>query len=248
MSDDVNAQHVQSMGLDPAVLGTTIPTGPSRFGCQACQKEKHAECWTLVEYEQIGQGDKEDYAAMGRPCRCYTASETKHEQAREQMLHPEDEKADGRCSSWGPIGRCAGKTGHVTNHFRGRTTWADDTPAPTKQREGDQVLPTGDPDESDIQLLVIDDIHARLQVGIERYGQGLKPFNGRKTLLDAYEESLDQTVYLRSLLAMQDANRERLIEVVQAKYYDAYPDGEVDAMDVAEIAVNAILDAFSGPR
>lgn len=249
MSDDVNSQHIQSMGLDPSVLGTTIPTGPSRFGCQACQKEKHAECWTMVEIEQVGpMADKEDYAAMGRPCRCYTASETKHEQAREHLLRPEEEKVDGRCSSWGPLGRCAGMTGHETRHFRGKSVWDDDAPVPTKQREGDQVLPTGDPDQRDVQAMVIDDIHKRLQVGIERYGQGLKPFNGRKTLLDAYEESLDQTVYLRSLLAMQEANREHLIEVVQAKYYDAYPDGEVDGQDVAEIAVNAILDAFAGPR
>lgn len=206
---EVNEQHVRTMGLDPKVLGTVIPTGPSRFGCQACQKEKHAECWTLVELEEIGlMADAEDYAAMSRPCRCYKASEQMHEDARERMLHPE------------------------------RT-------APTKQREGDQVLPTGDESQPDIQSLVIEDIHARLQVGIERYGQGLKSFNGRKTLLDAYEESLDQTVYLRSLLAMQEANRERLIEVVLPVLERL--ESHVSAGHLAEAAVDAILDALVEP-
>lgn len=215
MSDSVNDQHVRSMGVDPAVLGTVIPTGPSRFGCQACQKEKHAECWTMVEMEEVGHmADADAYAAMGRPCRCYKASETQHDEQRQRMLYP-------------------------------------DRPAPTKQREGDQVLPTGDPNEADIQALVVLDITERLKVGIERYGQGLKPFNGRKTLLDAYEESLDQTVYLRSLLAMQDANREWLTAVVTKALDDEGIPGDLShsgAEIMAEKAVNAILDAFAGPR
>lgn len=85
---------------------------------------------------------------------------------------------------------------------------------PTKQREGDQVLPTGDESIPDDQSLVIEDMEARRKVGVERYGQGHRPFNGRNTLLDAYEESLDGAVYLRSLLRARAATKEDLIDAL----------------------------------
>jgi len=40
------------------------------------------------------------------------------------------------------------------------------------------------------------DLDARLALGIERYGQPLRPLNGRNALRDAYEEALDLCVYL----------------------------------------------------
>lgn len=55
-------------------------------------------------------------------------------------------------------------------------------------------------DKPCIQDLVIADIEARKQVGIERYGTTLQPFNGRSALLDAYQEALDLCQYLRQLL------------------------------------------------
>lgn len=91
---------------------------------------------------------------------------------------------------------------------------------PTKQREGDQQLPDGDASQPDIQSLVIADWEGRRQVGIERYGQGLKAFNGRDTLRDAYEEAMDLSVYLRSLLVMREASYERLIEVAAKEVDD----------------------------
>lgn len=48
----------------------------------------------------------------------------------------------------------------------------------------------------EIAPLVIADIEDRMQKGVETYGERLKAFNGRDALLDAYEESLDQTIYL----------------------------------------------------
>jgi hypothetical protein len=48
-----------------------------------------------------------------------------------------------------------------------------------------------------IQDLVIEDIEARKVIGVQRYGTVLQPFNGRDALQDAYEESLDQTMYLK---------------------------------------------------
>lgn len=72
-----------------------------------------------------------------------------------------------------------------------------------KQRPGDQPLPVVN-DHPDIQSQVIADIEARRQVGIGRYGSALQPLNGRDTLLDAYEEFMDLTIYLRSVLTERD--------------------------------------------
>lgn len=48
-----------------------------------------------------------------------------------------------------------------------------------------------------IQDIVIQDIAERKDVGVERYGTVLQPFNGRSALWDAYHEVLDLAVYLR---------------------------------------------------
>lgn len=112
------------------------------------------------------------------------------------------------------------------------------TREPTKQREGDQTLPSGDVSLEDDQSLLIQDIEWRRQVGIARYGQGHRPFNGRDTLLDAYEELLDLLVYTRSLRRMSEATREELIKAV-AKAFHPVPDGEDEA--TAAIAVDRIM-------
>lgn len=46
--------------------------------------------------------------------------------------------------------------------------------------------------------MVKDDLDARLRLGIKRYGQPLRPFNGRSALRDAYDELLDFAVYIRN--------------------------------------------------
>ena len=45
--------------------------------------------------------------------------------------------------------------------------------------------------------LVLADMHERDKIGRERYKTPLQPNNGRDPLVDAYQESLDQSVYLR---------------------------------------------------
>lgn len=52
--------------------------------------------------------------------------------------------------------------------------------------------------------LVIQDIEARRQVGIERYGTPLQAHNGRNALLDAYQEAIDLCLYLRQALEEQN--------------------------------------------
>jgi hypothetical protein len=75
---------------------------------------------------------------------------------------------------------------------------------PTKQRPEDQPLPVVN-DSPFIQDLVIADIEARKQLGIQRYGTALQAFNSRDALRDAYEEAMDLTVYLRQVIAERDA-------------------------------------------
>lgn len=68
----------------------------------------------------------------------------------------------------------------------------------------------------DVWELVLKDMSARNNFGKEKYGVGLKPFNGRDTLQDAYEEALDLCVYLRT--AIYERNQEG--EVHSKYYYD----------------------------
>jgi hypothetical protein len=49
-----------------------------------------------------------------------------------------------------------------------------------------------------VATIVRDDICERDYVGEQKYGTRLQPFNGRDSLLDAYEEALDLTVYLKN--------------------------------------------------
>lgn len=55
-----------------------------------------------------------------------------------------------------------------------------------------------------IQDQVIADIEARKQVGFQRYGTLLQPFNGRDALMDAYQEALDLAQYLKQALVERD--------------------------------------------
>ena len=70
---------------------------------------------------------------------------------------------------------------------------------PTKQRPGDQALPTQGNPRPAVQDIIIEAMEESKRVGTERYGQPLKPMNGRDTLLDAKEEARDLYVYLTAL-------------------------------------------------
>ena len=63
--------------------------------------------------------------------------------------------------------------------------------------------PEPDPDLNDrpgIQQLVIDDIQKRLDFGISKYGKPLQAYDGRKSLVEIYQEKLDEVIYWRKLL------------------------------------------------
>lgn len=52
--------------------------------------------------------------------------------------------------------------------------------------------------------LVISDIKERAEKGRETYGEPLKAYNGRKPLVDMYQEMLDGALYLRQYMEEQD--------------------------------------------
>ena len=51
--------------------------------------------------------------------------------------------------------------------------------------------------ERPVWEMVIEDMKERDEIGRERYGTQLQPFNSRNSLVDAYQEVLDLAVYLR---------------------------------------------------
>ena len=67
----------------------------------------------------------------------------------------------------------------------------------------DQPAPDGG--RGNVQALVRADLEERERVGVERYGTPLRLFNGRDALVDAYQEAMDLTVYLRQAIAERDS-------------------------------------------
>lgn len=57
--------------------------------------------------------------------------------------------------------------------------------------------------------LVIQDMKDRDTTGAQRYGTRLQPFNGRDSLVDAYQEILDLAVYLRQRIFEESATSSR---------------------------------------
>lgn len=52
--------------------------------------------------------------------------------------------------------------------------------------------------------LVVDDLEARADVGLNRYGTHLQPHNGRDPILDLYQELQDGLLYLRQFIYERD--------------------------------------------
>ena len=72
--------------------------------------------------------------------------------------------------------------------------------------------------------LVKQDLETRAQAGQLKYGERLKAHNGRNALLDAYQEALDQAMYLRQAmeengLRVQTAEENRQINRDLLKFF-----------------------------
>jgi hypothetical protein len=111
-----------------------------------------------------------------------------------------------------------------------------------------QPKPTGDESQVDDQSLVIEDMQARRDYGLRKYGQTHQPYNGRNTLQDLYEELLDAALYTRSLLRARQAMRDELVAAVRKALMDAADVTEgftVNFDKMAEVAVDRIIDALT---
>lgn len=75
--------------------------------------------------------------------------------------------------------------------------WAN---AATVQQE--QPVPSAEA-SNDTWSMVIEDMKERRDMGFVKYGSMLFPNNGRKNLIDAYQEALDLAVYLKNEIREQ---------------------------------------------
>lgn len=64
--------------------------------------------------------------------------------------------------------------------------------------------PPPQPGRLDVLPLVLADLQARSDAGLQKYGTRLQTENGRDALTDAYQEALDLCMYLRQALAERD--------------------------------------------
>jgi hypothetical protein len=100
----------------------------------------------------------------------------------------------------GHSGPCAAP--EVPRSVSARRRWSDEQDwivvPPTKTRPEDQVLPRP-ADGPVMHDEVAGDLAQRLALGLQRYGQPLRAFNGRNACQDAYEEVLDLSVYLKQM-------------------------------------------------
>ena len=95
--------------------------------------------------------------------------------------------------------------GDTMKHF---STMDDEPARPEREgREGDTQPMPKPADGPIMHELVIADLQSRLEVGVKRYGQPLRAFNGRDPLQDLYEELLDACVYLRQLMEESASRR-----------------------------------------
>lgn len=76
-----------------------------------------------------------------------------------------------------------------------------------------------------IMDLVMEDFKARDQLGKERYGTRLQPFNGRDSLRDLYEEILDSAAYIRDEIYRRGLVKD-VVEYIKVEVEECEKDGE----------------------
>ena len=67
--------------------------------------------------------------------------------------------------------------------------------------------PAPTPGEQDVTEAVIKDLQERSAIGAEKYGIPLQTFNGRKPLVDLYQELLDACQYIKQELLERESGR-----------------------------------------
>jgi hypothetical protein len=98
----------------------------------------------------------------------------------------------------------------------------DDLIEAERQRREISDQPAPQPNNAPaVWAFVIDDMRERDRVGRERYGTPLQPFNGRRSLVDAYQEALDLVVYLRQRILEDQIERTRRLLPEEAELIEA---------------------------
>lgn len=88
-----------------------------------------------------------------------------------------------------------------------------------------QHEPAPKPGRQDVADLVMADIQARVEAGLQKYGTKLQTHNGRDALMDAYQEAIDLVMYLRQAMAERDdgyKGETPLREKLTQEYVDAW--------------------------
>lgn len=62
--------------------------------------------------------------------------------------------------------------------------------------------------------MVIEDMRGRDEFGYRKYGGPLVAHDGRRSLVDGYQEALDLSVYLKKAIVEAESERERCIRIV----------------------------------
>lgn len=234
--EDAAAQAVKVKDL--------ILSKPDAPVCKFCAAGKHAECVHRAQLIAVLYYDQPQLEAW---CSCFQNDKVAHGV-------PEDAGGDSGTPEPEPA------LGFGTHGSDGQPY----EPEPTKQRDGDQVLPrpTGRKsvqeraiekaavlhdrgDMTDAEFAFIEtSMRESIRIGTERYGSPLQTFNGRKTLQDAEDEARDWFVYLSALNQAAEASRADVIGLCEDAVKAANDRGEsMGLTQVVTIVVDTIMGA-----
>ncbi len=253
--EDVNEQHLTSMGIAPGDLGQPYLPNPNTVPGRQPNR-----CPAFHEGFRCAR-QKQHVGSHARGSLTWNGDEKVSDQAKhceEQVAHEPHRHGDEDwfCNGNGtdPAQResgvgypCPVQAPHAGHGYTfGSISYhCDGVPhIPTKQREGDQVLPK--PGQQCVQDLVIAEMEESKRVGLERYGSTLQTFNSRKSIQDVAEEVRDLHVYLTQVKAESETDRQTLIHVVgEALMRDESQSeavyGRLPIVEFAETAVDAIM-------
>lgn len=181
-----------------AELVRRYQAGESTTSLAEAYDSNHGTIWRTLTREGVKLRQQGPPTGSRRPA---FTSEQETDVVRRYRLGESMESIAASHNTYATTVRRALVRNGVTLRPRGAPRQTEQTPL--KLREGDQPLPIVN-DAPDIQSQVIADIETRRQVGIQRYGTALQPHNGRDMLLDAYEEAMDLTIYLKGCLVERD--------------------------------------------
>lgn len=180
---------------------------------QADQREAAA---TLAQFQGKAETTAERYTDNATPVPVSAGRRSLHRQCDPWECYVYDGQGHGRRSA---NDECHIYTGALVPEVAAEVAaqvdeGLDTVVEPTKQRDGDQVLPDGT--GACVQDLVIAAMEESKRVGVERYGQTLRTFNGRRGFEDVHDEVRDLFVYLTQIKAEAEADRAELNRVVAA--------------------------------